>query len=580
MQPGHLGAQGTEGGSRECRSCGSVECDGACWGFFGGTARLRNQSRSFVDDHAGASAGANAGASGARAGAETGGSAKRPRLSKGQRAGKQGRRAVQIAEELRLRGPPDSDLDPLSGLRRPKPVRRVMEAVCKGRWQNRSLLDVCVDEFPIYGDHGAWSQRIAAGCISINGKVAGEAQVLRNGDVLRHEVHWHEPPVRVPPRIWFRRHELPTTPTAVHNGTSGGSSAAAATGSEAGNSLEVWAVDKPATVPCHSVGQYFTNALLTLLEAQENLPPRSLTACHRLDRLVSGLVVVAPSAAAATATRQWLEGGHCRKTYLARVAGRFPETPAVARTAWGEPLGETDQAGGTECTCRWERLGYAAIEWHCPSSSPGPPSPPSPSSRPGTVDNPDTDGVKDACEAGFVLVDCRMSTVDMDGKIRGPDPLGKTAVSLFAPLSYDPSSDTTLLRCRPVTGRTHQLRVHLQFLGFPIANDALYGGDRNLRGLPSATSDFASTLGSCKRQAQEPQQVEASNSAAPSMNSSIGGTSGVCVACSEPSEVTTEMARLGSEGTVGEEKLRELCRCCCYGESSIFRWADGFPIVH
>jgi hypothetical protein len=31
--------------------------------------------------------------------------------------------------------------------------------------------------------------------------------------------------------------------------------------------------------------------------------------------------------------------------------------------------------------------------------------------------------------------------------------------------------------CRPYTGRTYQLRLHLQHLGYPIANDPNYGGD-------------------------------------------------------------------------------------------------------
>lgn len=38
-------------------------------------------------------------------------------------------------------------------------------------------------------------------------------------------------------------------------------------------------------------------------------------------------------------------------------------------------------------------------------------------------------------------------------------------------------SETTRLLLEPVTGRSHQLRVHLQALGHPIVGDALYGPD-------------------------------------------------------------------------------------------------------
>ncbi len=40
----------------------------------------------------------------------------------------------------------------------------------------------------------------------------------------------------------------------------------------------------------------------------------------------------------------------------------------------------------------------------------------------------------------------------------------------------------TLIECRLETGRTHQIRVHMQHIGHPLFNDARYGGDRILKG--------------------------------------------------------------------------------------------------
>lgn len=51
---------------------------------------------------------------------------------------------------------------------------------------------------------------------------------------------------------------------------------------------------------------------------------------------------------------------------------------------------------------------------------------------------------------------------------------GKPAVTNYRVLAK--KENTALLELQPVTGRTHQLRVHCSHLGFPIAGDPQYGG--------------------------------------------------------------------------------------------------------
>ncbi len=54
---------------------------------------------------------------------------------------------------------------------------------------------------------------------------------------------------------------------------------------------------------------------------------------------------------------------------------------------------------------------------------------------------------------------------------------GKPSQTQYRLLSYDVAIDTSRLELAPITGRTHQLRVHLQALGHPILGDALYASD-------------------------------------------------------------------------------------------------------
>lgn len=54
---------------------------------------------------------------------------------------------------------------------------------------------------------------------------------------------------------------------------------------------------------------------------------------------------------------------------------------------------------------------------------------------------------------------------------------GKPSITL-CPLSYIDAMESTLIELEPVTGRSHQLRVHLLALGHAIVGDALYANQR------------------------------------------------------------------------------------------------------
>jgi 23S rRNA pseudouridine1911/1915/1917 synthase len=57
---------------------------------------------------------------------------------------------------------------------------------------------------------------------------------------------------------------------------------------------------------------------------------------------------------------------------------------------------------------------------------------------------------------------------------------GKNAVTHYKVLER--FTYVSLIECRLETGRTHQIRIHMKYIGHPLFNDADYGGDRILKG--------------------------------------------------------------------------------------------------
>jgi tRNA pseudouridine32 synthase/23S rRNA pseudouridine746 synthase len=61
---------------------------------------------------------------------------------------------------------------------------------------------------------------------------------------------------------------------------------------------------------------------------------------------------------------------------------------------------------------------------------------------------------------------------------------GKPATTFYEYLKAYPALDASLMQLRPITGRSHQLRVHMCALGHPILGDRLYA----LQGIQEKTS--------------------------------------------------------------------------------------------
>lgn len=55
----------------------------------------------------------------------------------------------------------------------------------------------------------------------------------------------------------------------------------------------------------------------------------------------------------------------------------------------------------------------------------------------------------------------------------------KDAITHFKVLKRYKNENKTLIECKLDTGRTHQIRVHMEYIGYPIYNDPVYGKNKH-----------------------------------------------------------------------------------------------------
>ena len=60
---------------------------------------------------------------------------------------------------------------------------------------------------------------------------------------------------------------------------------------------------------------------------------------------------------------------------------------------------------------------------------------------------------------------------------------GKNAITNFKVLERYPQDNCTLLEVKIETGRTHQIRVHLAQIGYPVIGDCVYSNGKNKWGI-------------------------------------------------------------------------------------------------
>jgi tRNA pseudouridine synthase 9 len=202
---------------------------------------------------------------------------------------------------------------------------------------------------------------------------------------------------------------------------------------------EFLVVDKPSSWPVHVCGGYQFNTLHRIL--MDEYGYNDLKVLHRLDKHTSGVLLMAKTKKAAEIFRRKLHSNAVQKTYLCRVKGNFEEEKVnVIRS-----IIYVDKSKGVYTDVDDKVKHFYA-----------------------------TDTAKQGVKYDKAGVKIKNSNSDDSEDDEKNDP--KYAETNFERLFYDEKSNTSIIMAKPVTGRTHQIRIHLRYLGHPIANDPCYGG--------------------------------------------------------------------------------------------------------
>lgn len=256
----------------------------------------------------------------------------------------------------------------------------------------------------------AQRKALESGQVTVNGKTASPTQVIKNGEIISHTLHRHEPPVTASPIGIIHEDD------------------------------DLLVIDKPAGVPVHAAGRYLYNSVVEILRAERgnSWHPRP---CNRLDRLTSGVMFMGKHPKAAEAMSIQLKQRTLQKEYIARVKGKFPDGVVVC----DQPIMSVSpklglnrvRATGKDAKTKFRRLGFYPAR-----------------------------------------TEPRSPTADSDGDENNHGHSLRDGVATPSPILSNESEGYSIVHCLPLTGRTHQIRVHLQFLGHPISNDPIYSNRR------------------------------------------------------------------------------------------------------